>query len=162
MKRAIMLGAVATLLAGCGAIFNGGPASVMFTSSPNEAEVWINDNRMGVTPVSLQLAKNQNHTVVFRRQGFTETTYQLDRKVSAGYVILDVLGGLIPVVIDAATGAWYVLPTNAVNVTLAQAVDETAESTALAQRGTLTAGQLAQVRRGVPISRVITIDALLQ
>jgi hypothetical protein len=160
MKGFAIVTAASLVLAGCGALFNSGPANVMFTSAPNEADVWVNGNRMGATPVSLQLAKNQNHTVVFRRDGYAETTFQLDRKISATYVILDVLGGILPVVVDAATGAWYVLPTNSVNVTLARAGGE--EEPALVQRGTLSPAQLAEVRRGIPISRVVTVESLLR
>jgi hypothetical protein len=33
----------------------------------------------------------------------------LSNSLGAGYVIFDILGGLVPVIIDAATGSWYVL-----------------------------------------------------
>jgi hypothetical protein len=156
----VLLLTATLVVSGCGALFNSGPAAVMFTSTPNEAQVWINGARMGTTPVSLQLNKSQNHAVVFRVPGSAETTYNLDRKISAGYVILDILGGVLPVIVDAATGAWYVLPTNSVNVTLARADSD--EETRLVQRGTLTQPQLAEIRSGVPISRIIPIDHLLR
>jgi len=38
--------------------------------------------------------------------------------VRAGIVVLDILVGLVPVIIDAATGAWNSLSPNMVNVTL--------------------------------------------
>jgi hypothetical protein len=160
MRSSVIIAVAALMLTGCGALFNSGPATVMFTSAPNEAEVWINGSRLGATPVSLQLAKNQNHTVVFRRDGYLESTYNLNRQISATYVILDILGGVLPVVVDAATGAWYVLPTNSVNVTLARAAGE--EEEVLVQRGTLTPAQLADVRRGVPMSRIVPVEALLR
>ena len=73
----------------------------------------------------------------------------VSKKVGAGYVVLDVLGGLLPVIIDAATGSWYVLSTNTVHGMLNPATSELS--------GELTPEQLDQVRRGVPASRFIEI-----
>jgi len=38
--------------------------------------------------------------------------------VGAGWVILDILGGLIPVIVDAATGDWHYLDQTNVNAAL--------------------------------------------
>ena len=147
----LMLAAVAVVLAGCGALFNNGPANVMVTSSPNEAEVWMNGNRVGTTPMALSLKKNQDHSIVFKKPGFQESAFNLNRQISAGYVILDVLGGLLPVIIDAATGSWYTLSTNAVNMNLAAVP----ESDGLVLRGTLTPEQLEAVKNGQALSAAL-------
>ena len=131
---------------GCGALFNGGPAKVTFTSAPEQAEVWIDGTRRGTTPVILDLAKNQDYTVMFKKPGHGDQVVALTKKVSGGYVVLDVLGGLIPVVIDAATGSWYVLSTNAVHGTLSPSTETS---------GTLTAVQLMNLRNGMSLDRVL-------
>jgi len=94
-------------LVGCGAVFNGAPQEVNVTSEPSGAEVWVNGNRVGVTPVAVSLTKRQNHTVTFKMEGRPEQSIVLNRKVKAGYIILDVVCGVIPIVVDAATGSWY-------------------------------------------------------
>ncbi len=43
---------------------------------------------------------------MFRKEGYKEASCTLMRSTGAGWVILDILGGLIPVAIDAATGSW--------------------------------------------------------
>jgi hypothetical protein len=141
--------ATTTGLSACGALFNGGPANVAVNSNPSGAEVWIDGTNRGVTPATLSLAKNKSHTLTFRKAGFQETTFQLNRKVSGGYVILDILGGLIPIIVDAATGSWYVLDTNTVNVNL--------QGSQSAQ-GQLTTEQLAAVRAGTPVSHFISLE----
>jgi hypothetical protein len=70
------------------------------------------------TPMSVDLTSAQAHTVTFRIVGMTPVTCLLNRKVGVQWVILDVLGGLIPVVVDAATGSWYELDKNVCNGTL--------------------------------------------
>jgi hypothetical protein len=151
MKKIGMVVAALSLssLSACGALFNGGPANVTVNSNPAGAEVWVDGTNRGVTPATLQLAKNQNHTVTLRRPGYQETTVNLTKKVSATYVILDVLGGLIPIIIDAATGSWYVLNTDEVNVDLQQS--------GTAMSGQLTPEQLGAVRMGVSIGQFIDL-----
>lgn len=155
MSRYSVVAGLALLVSGCGALFNSGPAQVMFTSSPNEAEVWINGNRMGVTPVALDLKKNNDYDVTFKKDGYRDSSYTINKQVSAGYVILDVLGGILPVVIDAATGSWYTLSDKTVNMNLA--ADDTEDAPPLA--GRLTPEQLEQVRRGTPAAQFINLAA---
>lgn len=42
--------ALVHVVAGCGTLFNSGPAKMTFTSSPAGAEVWVNGMRQGTTP----------------------------------------------------------------------------------------------------------------
>lgn len=142
--------AMMLLLGGCGALFNGGPATVNFTSTPVGAEVIVNGTPRGVTPVMLPLAKNQNHIVLFKMAGHSDFGVALDRQVSAGYVVLDVLGGLLPVVIDAATGSWYELSTNSVHGSL--------ERTASDADGQLTQAQLTMVKMGISMDRAMELS----
>ena len=51
-------------------------------------------------------------------EGYESITRVVNTKVGAGWIVLDVLGGLIPVVIDAATGNWNKLDQDAVNAVL--------------------------------------------
>lgn len=140
-----LLVAVLLFVAGCGVLFNSGPAAVMLTSNPNEAEVWIDGSRRGTTPMTVSLPKNQNYQVVFRKAGHDEVTMPINRQVSAAIVILDVLGGLVPVIIDAATGSWYVLSESSLHATLSPGLSS----------GQLTQWQLDLVKQGVPAERFI-------
>lgn len=142
-------------IAGCGALFNGGPASVTITSTPSESEVWIDGSLVGSTPVSVPLAKNRDHTVVFRKNGFREQSVTINRQLSAGYLILDVLGGLLPVIVDAATGSWYTLSTNSVNTNLVSASTQ--------REGQLSREQLARLLSGeARFAEVVPLMDLVQ
>lgn len=146
---------VAVVLAsGCGALFNGGPAPVNFTSTPVGAEVIINGTPRGVTPIMLPLAKNQNHIVLFKMPGYTDFGTSIDRQVSAGYVVLDVLGGILPVVIDAATGSWYTLSVNSVHGSMARPAGTTGGQDST---GRLTSEQLTLVKMGIALDRALEL-----
>ena len=91
---------------GCAAIFGSKQKDFSLSSAPQGAEVYLNGNRLGTTPVQVKLSNQANHTFVFRREGYCEATCTLSRGTDAGWVILDILAGLVPVVIDAATNSW--------------------------------------------------------
>jgi len=93
------------LLNGCAAIFQGTSQTVDFDSGPGAAEVWVNGAKVGITPCKVDLKRNQDYTIEFRKEGYQTKVYRISTSVGAGWVILDILGGLIPVIIDAATGA---------------------------------------------------------
>lgn len=118
LSRSACVVASTIILTGCATLFNDSLKTVTMTSDPNQAEVYVNGNRMGTTPVSLDLANSQSHTVVFRKAGYTEITCVLNAQVDALWVVLDVLGGLLPVIVDAATGAWKGIERGACNVVL--------------------------------------------
>ena len=112
MKKAtscIVLFSLIFLLSGCATLFKGTSEEVRFGSEPGKAEVWINGQRMGETPFSLKLESKKTYTIEFRKEGFKPVTKTITNHVGPGWIILDVLCGLLPVIVDAATGAWYSL-----------------------------------------------------
>ena len=58
------------------------------------------------------------HNHIFRKEGHQDAVCELKASVGAGWVILDILGGLLPVIVDAATGAWKSLDAQTCNVSL--------------------------------------------
>ncbi|OLD74169.1 MAG: hypothetical protein AUI33_06455 [Ignavibacteria bacterium 13_1_40CM_2_61_4] len=114
----VLLLCAAMIINGCAILFSGTNAGVRMESSPDGVEVWVNGAKAGVTPCKIELKKNQEYSVEFRKEGYTTRTYRLTNSVGAGWIILDILGGLVPVVIDAATGAWYGLSQDNINTVL--------------------------------------------
>lgn len=116
MKKIAALSAMVCLLAtGCATIFKGNSEEVRFDSKPAGAEVWIDGQNMGVAPLSLKLESKKTYTIEFRADGKTKTV-RLTNHMAAGYLVLDILFGLVPIIVDAATGAWYKLDSNNVIV----------------------------------------------
>ena len=104
--------------ASCATLFNADTKPVAMGSNPTGSEVWIDNVRRGTTPISIDLGNHHGHTIVFRKEGHQDAVCELKASVGAGWVILDVLGGLIPVIVDAATGAWKSLDAQTCNVSL--------------------------------------------
>lgn len=116
MKIRIFAVIVASLyFTSCATLFKGTSEDINFGSNPSGAEVWIDGKMMGRTPINFQLMSKKTYVIEFKYEGQTKTV-NLNNHVGAGWILLDVLAGLVPVIIDAATGAWYSFDQKNVNV----------------------------------------------
>lgn len=104
--------------ASCATLFKGTTQDVHFNSNLQKARVIVNGMDMGETPVALKLETKKTYTVVFRAEGYKPKSYTISNRVGAGWIVLDVFTGLVGVIVDAATGAWYSLDQNNVDAVL--------------------------------------------
>ncbi|HUS11683.1 MAG TPA: hypothetical protein VMZ30_14550 [Pyrinomonadaceae bacterium] len=105
---------------GCGAIFNGTRQTIQATSSPAGAVIKADPGGLEfTTPASISLERKNEYRLTFSKEGYTPGTFQVQKSLNAGILLLDVLfTGLVGVVVDAATGAWYKLSPETATVTL--------------------------------------------
>jgi hypothetical protein len=116
--KGLTVATVATLFTGCATLFSSGPNTLALQSDTAGADVYINGNLRGKTPLTLELDNTKPVTVTFKQAGRQDQTVEVGTKVRGGMIVLDVLGGLVPVIIDAATGEWKKLDTKLVNMNL--------------------------------------------
>lgn len=110
---------VIAFIGSCATLFKGSSSKVDFSSDPGGAQVYVNGNPIGTTPINLKLESKRTYNIEFRKEGYDSRNYTITNHVGAGWIILDVLfTGLIGIVVDAATGAWYELDQDAVNAIL--------------------------------------------
>lgn len=103
-------------ITGCATIFKGASSKVNFNSEPPGAGIYVNGHYLGVTPVKLKLESKQSHLIEFKKEGYGTRVVSISNSIGPVWIVLDVIGGLIPVLIDAVTGAWYSLDQDEVNV----------------------------------------------
>lgn len=108
MNRAqsVLILVLASAVGGCASVLGTKSKDFEFTSNPVGATVTVDGNPAGTTPVKIHLSNLKDHTIVFRKDGFQDATCTLSKGTGGGWVILDVLTGLVPVIIDAATNNW--------------------------------------------------------
>jgi hypothetical protein len=111
---------VTIVLSGCATLFNEKDPAVSFMSSPSDAQVYVNGAQMGETPCTIKLETDKEYTIEFRKDGYQTKTYFLTNQIGPVWIILDILGGFIPIIVDAATGDWYELSQEYVSVSLEQ------------------------------------------
>ena len=113
-----MILCIGFMASSCATIFKGTMEEVEFESSPDRAQVYVEGKLMGETPLAIKLESKKSYTIVFKAEGYKDQSYHIKNKIGAGWIILDILGGLVPVIIDAATGAWYSLDQKNINAVL--------------------------------------------
>lgn len=126
MERARGLLAVAAMFAlvGCGAIMHGTRQTMDVQSSPSGAKV-VSDPATGTftTPTTLNLERKHSYVLTFSAPGYAPATINIRNGIGTGTVIADVLlTGLVGVVVDGLTGAWYGLSPETVSVSLTRTV----------------------------------------
>ena len=124
--RTVVLVVAAALLAawlsGCALVFKGPNDRLNLSSSVPGAEVLVDGVSRGFTPLTLELKADRAYTLVFRKPGFADQKVVVQNRVGALWVVLDVVTGLVPLLVDAATGAWYEFDRDDVYVVLTPAV----------------------------------------
>lgn len=101
----------------CGALFKGSTQTVSIKSFQQGASIEV-DGQTYTTPATIELPRNQNYVVTISKEGYETQQVKINKTVSGGIVILDILGGILPVIIDAAMGTWYNLSPSEINVNL--------------------------------------------
>jgi hypothetical protein len=91
-------------------IFNGTRQEILANSTPETSKVTTSPNTAEYqTPITLKLERKKSYSIRFERAGYSAATVEIQNHLQAGILVLDILLGLVPVVVDAATGAWYKL-----------------------------------------------------
>ncbi|WP_424989314.1 PEGA domain-containing protein [Flagellimonas sp.] len=123
MRKSIILSISLLVIASlsfssCATLFGKKSHALAVGSDPAGAEVYVNGFKMGNTPLELNLKADKSYTIEYRKEGYQSVTRIVNTKVGAGWIVLDVLGGLIPIIVDAATGNWNKLDQDTVNAVL--------------------------------------------
>ncbi|MFZ4590316.1 MAG: PEGA domain-containing protein [Ignavibacteria bacterium] len=96
-------------VSGCATILSGSKDEINLTSEPQGAKVLVNGINEGKTPLILNLKKGKDYAIEFVKEGFETKTFRLTSSLGAGWLVLDILlGGIIGIIVDAATGDWNV------------------------------------------------------
>jgi hypothetical protein len=128
-KQTVSIGCFVLIVgSGCGAIFNGTRQTITATSAPDAARVVVTPGSFELTtPTALDLERKHEYLLTFSKEGYSPATFQIKKSLQGGIVVLDVLfTGLIGVIIDAATGAWFKLTPETAIVSLTR-LDESIE-----------------------------------
>ena len=120
LKRIAAITAILSmlLLSGCATLIKGAKQNVDMNSSPVKAQVYIDGKLMGETPLQLKLSVKNDYVVYVRGEGYKTHVCRISNTIGAGWIVLDVITGLAPVVVDAVTGAWSKLDQKKIDAVL--------------------------------------------
>lgn len=93
-------------LSGCATLFNGNSATIAISANPG-APVIVDGAPAGRSPTSIVVDNHKSHVVTVGDQ-----SCRITASVGGGWVVLDIITGLVPVIIDAVTGDWQSVDTS--------------------------------------------------
>jgi hypothetical protein len=129
MFPSIVISLVTVLMMnGCATILHGSEEGVYFTSEPDKAKVYVNGEMKGTTPVQLMLVSKETYIIDFKKDGYKSQSMTLENGVGGGWVVFDILFGVVPLIFDAATGCWYTFDTVHLRAELEQLLQGQTES----------------------------------
>lgn len=116
MRRASMLLIVA--LSSCATIMNGSTQKIGISSSPTGANVIVDNQPRGITPLFVDLKRKDTHLVRMEKPGFDLFETAITRHISGWVWGNIVFGGLIGLVVDAISGGIHRLEPEQIHATL--------------------------------------------
>lgn len=121
LARMTVIGLTAFGAAGCGAIFGGTHEDIRIASVPTAARV-SSDPAVGsaTTPVTLELPRRNTYVITASLDGYESAEVVIRQRMRVGILVLDILTGLIGVLVDGLTGAWYDLSPDEATLVLEQ------------------------------------------
>ncbi|PWJ39258.1 PEGA domain-containing protein [Sediminitomix flava] len=107
------------LLTGCASIVHGPSQLVNFSSQPSGAKIFIDGKEYGQTPSTVSLKRmgrlkgeastKQSYNVKVELEGFYPYEVIIKREMDGWFLGNILFGGLVGIIIDAASGAMYKL-----------------------------------------------------
>jgi hypothetical protein len=91
---------VLALMTGCATLFSTDTTTLQISANPGQ-QVLLDGAPAGLSPTSIVVDNHRSHIVTVGNN-----SCYLTSSVGAGWVILDIVAGLVPIVIDAVTGEW--------------------------------------------------------
>jgi len=104
---------------GCATVFHGTSTAVRINSVPPGATAMVGGKTV-ITPGKVILKNNQLYNIIFKKDGYEDAYFTIDKQPSWGGWVLGnaLVGGLIGSSIDNASGGAYKLVPTKINVTL--------------------------------------------
>ena len=73
------------LFPSCATLFKGNSSKLDLNSDPQGADIYVNGNLMGKTPVRIKLESKLTYSIEFRKEGFSTKTVNIQNHVGAGW-----------------------------------------------------------------------------
>jgi len=113
-----------SLTSGCASIVKGTTQAIPVSSNPSGADVALDGNKIGQTPISIEVKRKTDHLITISKPGYNTESIAITRNFG-GAVLGNILaGGLIGWGVDAVSGAQYNLTPTTISMNLYKSGEE--------------------------------------
>jgi hypothetical protein len=110
-----------SIVTSCASIISTSKQTININTNPSGANVSINGENVGISPLFYSFSRKNDYTVKIDLAGYQPYELRLTRSLNPWVFGNIIFGGLIGIVIDAATGAIYKLSPDQINTNLSPA-----------------------------------------
>ena len=114
----LALVALASFSGGCASIVKGTTQAIPVSSNPSGADVTLDGNKVGQTPVSVEVKRKSDHLMTISKPGYESENIAITRNLGGAVFGNIIAGGLVGWGVDAVSGAQYNLTPATISVTL--------------------------------------------
>lgn len=114
----ILIAISITSLASCASIIHGTTQTIGISSSPLNAQITIDKKSMGKTPYFAELDRGSEHVIIIQLNGYKTEKLLITKSISGWTFGNILLGNIIGLGIDLATGGLYELSPEQLNISL--------------------------------------------
>lgn len=107
-----------TSFTSCATVMHGTRQSIGIASNPSNANIWVDRNYVGNTPLIVEMTRKDNHIVTIQLEGYQVYEAAFSRQLSGWVFGNIVFGGLIGLAVDAISGGIYQLTPDQVQAEL--------------------------------------------
>ena len=107
--RLIVLGLVMISISGCATVVTGWNQKIPVSSEPSGVTVQVDGKDTYTTPAKIRLKRNQDHALVFTKEGYETATVKILHCISGAFCGNVFLGGPVGMGLDAMSGAEFKL-----------------------------------------------------
>ena len=102
----------------CATVMNGRTGPLGLSSNPSGAQAVIDGKETVLTPASIDLPRDESHTIIFHKEGYEDVSATVVPE-SSGWIWGNILaGGVIGAAVDYSTGAAKKFSQDTVDVTM--------------------------------------------
>lgn len=99
------------MLSSCATILDGRKNTIQVKAgSPVAAKVYLDGDFVGETPFKIRIEKRkiqEGSLIEIKKDGFETMQYEVVRFPHVGYVVLDIITGVVPLIVDITNGNIY-------------------------------------------------------
>lgn len=108
MKRplALCLAVTLAITSGCATVFNETMQPVLVQSTTPGAQIVVDGMAVGVTPSQVLIDTHRDHVIQVIGAGGRQFVCQVRTGAGVVWIVLDIVLGLLPLIVDAITGDW--------------------------------------------------------
>lgn len=116
--RLLAISMVLAFISGCATVVKGSHQGVPISSNPPGADVLVDGNLVGQTPLKVEMKRKHDHLVTVQKKGYQPRSIAVVKDVGGAVWGNILVGGLIGWGVDATTGAQYNLTPNTISLAL--------------------------------------------